>query len=210
MTFRVGRTELILGPMFSGKTTELFRRVRRAVFSGANVCVIKWSHDGRSKRKYMTASHNGENMLCLVVDSLVSDPVGLPDNVDFIAVDEGQFITGLEEFCIRQNKMGRTVVVSALTHKADAKRSRWPIIESLEGWAFCQHFTAICSLCKGEATCSRMLGGTHEHLDGVNIGGAEAYIAVCSACYTEPISPEHIESHRRAIDTIRKLRLSQD
>lgn len=199
-----GETELIVGPMFSGKTSELFRRVRRAVVAGRNVCLIKWKRDVRSGRAEMTSSHDGEYMRCIQVDSLLEDPSSLDDSVDFVAVDEGQFLDGLSEFCQRQNELGRDVVVAALNHVADQRRTPWPNVVSLQSWAFCTHLSAICLLCQRRAACSRRI--EEQSNQSVCIGGADLYIATCANCYTRPILPQHVKRHDDAMLRIKKIK----
>lgn len=205
-----GKTTLIIGPMFSGKTSELFRLLRQAAMGQRSVCLIKYSGDTRyaDGRATMASSHDGNRMRAIVVDSLVDDPPGLQD---VIGVDEGQFMCGLADFCKRQNALGRDVVVAALNAKGDAQRSGWPhVLQSVSIAHDIQMMHATCTLCQSpHANCSRFIRGTPVLLDGsiIDVGANDKYIATCAGCYERPIPAGVIERRMAAVEYIKTLSL---
>jgi hypothetical protein len=111
----VGRIELIFGPMFAGKSTELLSRVRSEQGAGRTVALVKSSVDTRYKYDQVT-THNGDKMACTAVDRLM--PI-LEDATlmgkDVIAVDEAQFFHDLVEFVLSASeKHNKTVLVAGL------------------------------------------------------------------------------------------------
>lgn len=86
---RTGTTELVMGPMFSGKTETGFQRVRSAIMGGKRAVIIKHSTDTRYTKKPLASSHDGFHMRALVVETLEHEPLGLPLDVELIFVDEG-------------------------------------------------------------------------------------------------------------------------
>lgn len=111
----VGRIELIFGPMFAGKTTELLSRVRSEQSAGKTVALVKSSIDTRYKCDQVT-THNGDEMACTAVDTLmpILDDATLMSK-DVIAVDEAQFFHDLVEFVLSASeKHNKTVLVAGL------------------------------------------------------------------------------------------------
>eukprot|EP01083_Nonionella_stella_P143407 445724_1 len=107
-----GSIELILGPMFSGKTTELFRRIRRYTFANYKCAVVKYKNDQRYSSE-KAATHDKVTLQaysCLElseVDDLVND-------FDVIAIDEGQFFPDLVGFCEKFANLGKILIVGSL------------------------------------------------------------------------------------------------
>lgn len=191
-------TVLLVGPMYSGKTTGMMERMRRAVYEGQTPLVIKYSKNTRDGRLNLTRSHGGDVMRSCEVESLTNDPPELVDEIDIIGIDEGQFLRGLSDFCKRQNKRGVNVIVSALNHIADAELSPWPEVAKLQAWAFCVQKTSICYFCKKAATCSRKIVS---NTDIVCIGGSESYIASCALCYEKDFDAS---THEKEMQMVRE------
>ena len=109
---------VILGPMFSGKTTELFRRLKREIIAGNKTILFKYSNDiryteGTSGIKGgLASSHDGSTLEATPVSSLLDQHVN--NDVKVIGIDEDQFIEGLVGFCDHHANAGRTVIVSGL------------------------------------------------------------------------------------------------
>ena len=111
-------TELILGPMFSGKTSKLFDRLKKYLVSDRKVILFSHGADNRYAigKRQLASSHDG--IIMQAVKTKVLDSVDIPEDVTVIGIDEGQFFEGLGDFCVKQNKLGRTVIVAALNHEA--------------------------------------------------------------------------------------------
>jgi thymidine kinase len=193
--------ELVIGPMFSGKTRAVMERARQATLGMKRVAVIKYAHDTRYERSSLIASHDGGRMQAISCTSLLEDPPELPANVEVIVVDEGQFMQGLAAFCVRHQRAGRSIHVAALNSHGDADRTGWPeVLELVPRATTIRSELATCALCNNpRAECSRSLGGD------LVIGGADKYISTCAACYNHPITVEILERRQGAIDQVRWL-----
>jgi thymidine kinase len=191
--------------MFSGKTTTLMTAIKRAAVGLRRICVIKYAADARYGRGPMATSHDGLSMRALEVSTLEQDPPALPADVECIAVDEGQFMAGLDAFCMRHNARGRDVIVAALNAKGDAPRSPWPFVQELIPHAtHIQMMHATCIVCQGIAECSRSLAAAAAVGDGIRVGGDELYVATCAGCYTRDISADTLERRRAAVQRIKE------
>lgn len=202
MQKRNGITKLYLGCMYSGKTTTVLAKAREAMIGLRKVCVIKWSKDTRYAAD-LASSHDGRRMRAILVENLLEDPPGLPADVEFIAIDEGQFMHGLADFCLRQNALGRDVVVAALNSYADEYRTMWMPVMELIPHAIVKTLTGTCTLCQAPSLCSRRLVPMKSHSERVEIGGSDKYIATCIACYNAPIDPDVL---RRQQDVLRNIK----
>lgn len=114
MIHKLGNLTVICGPMFSGKTEELLRRVRRAQYAKKKIQIFKHSIDNRYEKKYVIA-HSGDK----IEASLLTEPQALIDMIkidtDIIAIDEIQFF-GLEIIptIITLREKGFEIIVSGL------------------------------------------------------------------------------------------------
>ncbi|XP_026885292.2 LOW QUALITY PROTEIN: thymidine kinase, cytosolic [Electrophorus electricus] len=172
-----GQIQVIFGPMFSGKSTELMRRVRR--FQIAQYCclVIKYAKDTRYSDKGM--STHDRNTMDAVPATCLRDvrPVALEACV--IGIDEGQFFPDIVEFSEEMANLGKTVIVAALDGTFQRKPfgsilNLVPLAESVV------KLNAVCMQCFKEAAYTKRLG-TEKEVEV--IGGADKYHAVCRACY---------------------------
>jgi thymidine kinase len=169
---------LIIGEMFSGKSTELLRRVDRARYAGQNTILYKYAKDVRfgDERASMISSHGGIHKNATPITSLKDVPI-VPNSVIFL--DEGQFIDYLVEFAEEAANKGCTVVVAALS--SDFNRNAFARIAELQ--PKCEEIIrlrAICFDCKKDAGFTKRLTTS---MDLEVIGGAEAYKPVCRECY---------------------------
>eukprot|EP00240_Pyramimonas_obovata_P012795 CAMPEP_0118926886 /NCGR_PEP_ID=MMETSP1169-20130426/4498_1 /TAXON_ID=36882 /ORGANISM="Pyramimonas obovata, Strain CCMP722" /LENGTH=252 /DNA_ID=CAMNT_0006868537 /DNA_START=282 /DNA_END=1037 /DNA_ORIENTATION=- len=113
-----GRIDIICGPMFSGKTTELLARVSAAKGQGKDVMLIKSAIDDRYSTSTIV-THDGVEMACFAVQSLEQlqeymseDELRQPQ---VIAIDEAQFFRGLHEFCVEAaEKRNQQVLIAGL------------------------------------------------------------------------------------------------
>ncbi|KAK2964246.1 putative Thymidine kinase [Blattamonas nauphoetae] len=172
-----GRIELIIGPMFSGKTTELMRRITRHRLARHTCLVIKYKLDTRYS--FDKLSSHDHQMCPAIACSRLSEANDHLKDVQVIGVDEGQFYPDLLQFCETQANAGRVVIVSALD--GDFQRKRFndvvdliPMAESVE------KLTAVCCVCGDTASFSKRIALSSKLQ---LIGGMEAYQAVCRRCY---------------------------
>lgn len=167
--------ELILGGMYSGKTTELFRRLKRAEHAGYTVALYKYSGDVRYSRT-LAASHDGIQQDAQSIQS-AREINWKPDMV--IGVDEGQFIDKLDTVAEEMANAGVRVIITGLN--SDFQRKGFPIIMALIPKAeLTDTLRAICKHCRRDAGFSkRIVDDTKQEL----IGGVDAYEARCRACW---------------------------
>jgi len=172
-----GKLELIIGPMFSGKSTELIRRIRLLQKIDKKVLVTKPQIDIRYNQDKIT-SHNYESVDCKVLlrlDEICDDDIL---NYDTIIVDEGQFFPDLVNTITRWvNNYSVNIIVGGL----DGDFQRKPIGQILDLIPMadkCVKLNSLCNMCKDgtEAPFSFRLVKSN---DIVLVGGSESYIPVC-------------------------------
>lgn len=172
-----GSLELIIGPMFSGKTTELLRRIKRHSLAKRKCVVIKYKFDTRYSVENL--STHDCSMMPAVACKRLYDVQDTVKDADVIGIDEGQFYPDLLSFCEEQANLGKIVIISALDGTFERKRFHdvvdlIPMCESVE------KLTAVCTICGGVASFSkRIVDDSSVEL----IGGTEKYTAVCRRCY---------------------------
>ncbi|XP_022611174.1 thymidine kinase, cytosolic [Seriola dumerili] len=172
-----GQIQVIFGPMFSGKSTELMRRVRRFQIAQYNCLVIKYAKDTRYSDVGM-ATHD-ENTMDAVPAACLGDVRFQALKACVIGIDEGQFFPDTVEFCEEMANLGKTVIVAAL----DGTFQRKPFGKILNLVPLAESVVklhAVCMQCYKEAAYTKRLGAEKE-LEV--IGGADKYQAVCRRCY---------------------------
>ncbi|EGG14497.1 hypothetical protein DFA_12272 [Cavenderia fasciculata] len=174
-----GSIEVIFGPMFSGKSTELLRRIRRQTIANKKCLVIKYQGDTRYSVEKMS-THDHQMWAAVPCDKLENVQLDCLQ-FDVIGVDEGQFFPDIVSFCETMANLGKIVIVAAL----DGTFQRRPFGSVLELIPLAENVTklhAVCMICYQDAAFSkRMTSSTEVQL----IGGAESYISVCRTCYAK-------------------------
>lgn len=168
--------EIILGPMYSGKTSELFRRLNRFQYSKKKCILIKYALDNRYSLEY-ASTHDKITMEAIPTEKLTTIK-SVVLNYDVIGVDEGQFYPDLVDFAEELANIGKIIIVSAL----DSTFQRKPfknVIELISLAESVVKLSAIC-VCGKEASFSKRI--TNE-IDVEIIGGIDKYIAVCRKCF---------------------------
>ena len=179
-----GWLEVVCGPMFSGKSEELIRRLRRAEIAGQRVLIVKPQIDSRYDIGHVV-SHAGAKMRAVAVENPADIP-GLVDDYDVVGVDEVQFfppeilliLDGLVE-------KGMRIVVSGLDQ--DFRGLPFgPMPELLCRAELVGKLQAVCHRCGGPATMTqRLVDGSPAAADGATIvvGALEQYEARCRSCH---------------------------
>lgn len=183
-----GHIELILGPMFAGKTTELHQRVKRYHHACHRCIVVKFAGDSRYTTDASTCTHDGTTLqdqkggIRTVAASTLAEVTHALAPYSVVAVDEGQFFPDIAEAAEALANEGKIVIVSALDGAFDRKpfsciMNLIPLAENVD------KMTAVCKLCFRTAHFSkRTTSDTCVQL----IGGKDMYIPVCRACYHKP------------------------
>lgn len=185
MEFIGGRIELISGPMFSGKTTELLRRLICDAAVKRKVLYIKCQIDVRS---YLTHSPLYDTILSI---RIYRELPGLNDikEYDTIGIDEAQFFDNLDRVKEYADN-GKRVIVAGLT--GDAQRMRFgQMVELIPHAEDYQSLHALCVKC-AEENRLREAAFTYRILpaisnEQIDVGGEEKYIAVCRTHYNKLI-----------------------
>ena len=183
--FHHGWIEVVCGSMFSGKSEELIRRVKRAQIARLNVLVFKPSIDKRYSATEVV-SHSG-----FVIDSnLVTEPEEILNfvtgNTHVVAIDEVQFFKAdIVEVCQKLADMGKRVIVAGLDQ--DFRGNPFgPIPQFLAIAEKIDKLHAICVVCGKSANRSqRIINGEPALVNSptILVGAAESYEARCRSCH---------------------------
>ncbi len=174
-----GHIEAIAGGMFSGKSEELVRRLRRAVIARLRVQVFKPTADTRHGPERLVTRDNRELAALAVVDSQELRQ-RLKIGVQVVGVDEAQFFDdGLVAVVAELADAGVRVIVAGLD--LDFLRQPFgPMPALLAAAEYVDKMHAICLRCGQPAQYSQRIAGTAEQ---VQVGDLESYEARCRQCY---------------------------
>ena len=181
---RGGWLEVVCGPMFSGKSEELIRRLRRAEIAGQRALIVKPRIDDRYDIGHVV-SHAGAKMRAVAI-SRPEDIAGLADGYDVVGIDEVQFfpdaIVPAIDLLVER---GSRVVVAGLDQ--DFRGLPFGAMPELMCRAeLVDKLQAVCHRCGGPATMTqRLLDGRPAPADGATIvvGALDSYEARCRACH---------------------------
>lgn len=175
---KLGWIEVIAGSMFSGKTEELLRRLRRAKIAHQKVEIFKPRIDVRYSTNEVV-SHDENSVLSTPVDTS-GNILLLSSNVDVVGIDEAQFFdNGLADVCSQLANQGIRVIVAGLD--MDFKGKPFGPVPALMACAeYVTKVHAVCMQCGDLAHFSHRLSA-EEKL--VILGEKAAYEPLCRACY---------------------------
>jgi thymidine kinase len=181
---RGGWLEVVCGPMFSGKSEELIRRLRRAEIAGQRVLIVKPRIDDRYDVSHVV-SHAGAKIRAVAVDRS-SDILPLADGYETVGIDELHFFDpGLID--VVQMLVDRGVRVIGAGLAQDFRGLPFPPLPELLCRAeFVDKLQAVCHRCGGPATLTqRLIDGAPAPFSGetIVVGALDAYEARCRACY---------------------------
>ncbi len=180
-----GWLELIVGPMFSGKSEELIRRVNRALIARQRVQVFKPAIDDRFDA-VAVASHDGRTLEAVPVADVAELRARLSEDTQVVAIDEGQFLDGgLVPLALELADAGKRVLIAGLD--LDFRGEPFGPIPALLAHAeVVEKLTAICSCGRAATRTQRLIAGHPAHVDDpvVLVGAAERYEPRCRACHT--------------------------
>ncbi|MDH3254152.1 MAG: thymidine kinase [Acidobacteriota bacterium] len=180
-----GRIEVITGGMFSGKSEELVRRLRRALIARQTVQVFKPLADNRNPPERLVTRDNRELGALTVADSAELRTASLPET-EVVGVDEAQFFDdGLVALMTELADGGRRVIVAGLDQDY-LRRPFGPMPAIMAVAEFVDKTHAVCVRCGQAAHYSQRIAGGEEQ---VLVGDQEAYEARCRECYV-PYSRE--------------------
>ncbi|MCH7813802.1 MAG: thymidine kinase [Planctomycetes bacterium] len=178
-----GGVILICGCMFSGKTEELLRRIRR--LPPAEVAVFKHARDDRYATDRVV-THRQDGCQAVPVWRAAEIPPLVNAAHRLVAIDEGHFFdTELAEVCAGLARSGRRVLVTALD--ANSWGRPFAVVQGLRRVVGAEILrTAACARCGRTATCTQRRTPI---IDGGIVGGPEAFEPRCRACWSPPPEP---------------------
>lgn len=182
---RPGRIEVVCGSMFSGKTEELIRRLKRAEFAKQRVEIFKPALDTRYS-EIEVVSHDRNSIMSTPVDSS-SSILLLSSDIDVVGIDEAQFFDdGLVAVCNELANKGIRVIVAGLD--MDFKGVPFGPIPAL--CAIADEVTkvhAICVRCGALAYVSHRLVNNEKR---VMLGEQAEYEPLCRECYRKALEED--------------------
>jgi len=174
-----GWIEVIVGSMFSGKSEELIRRVRRAQIARQKVQVFKPRIDDRYSKEEI-ASHSGMTHISKPVMTAADLVKELHDDTQVVAIDEGQFFDmGLVDVVNDLARNGRRVIIAGLDQDYTGRPFE-PMPQLLSVAEFITKTHAICVKCGATANYSQR---TVESEERVEVGASDKYEARCRKCF---------------------------
>lgn len=181
-----GWIEVIAGVMFSGKSEELMRRVRRSMLARKRVQVFKSRLDDRYGGVMQVGSHDGRAIEATPVDSSEQIRLRLDPQAQVIAIDEAQFLdAGIIAIANDLADRGRRVIVAGTD--IDFRGEPFgPMPQLMCVAEIVDKLHAICVMCGSPATRNqRLIDGKPAAYDSpiVMVGGAESYEARCRNCH---------------------------
>ena len=190
---RPGWIEVISGVMFSGKSEELIRRVRRGIIARRRVQVFKSHLDSRYAGLYSVASHNGTELDAAPVDTAAEIFRQVRSDTDIVAIDEAQFLDAdIVGACTALAARGQRVILAGTD--TDFRGEPFGPMGALMCVAeTVDKLRAICIVC-GDLACrnQRLIDGRPARYDSptIMIGGRESYEARCRHCHQVPLADE--------------------
>lgn len=188
---KLGRIEVITGPMFAGKTEELIRRVRRAEFAKENIVVFKPLIDDRYAQNEVV-SHNNSRTRSVNIHAAKEIFEYIDEKTNIIAIDEVQFLDD-EVVSISEQlaNRGMRVIVSGLDQNFRGEPfSFMPDLLALADEVL--KLTAVCVICHAPATKTQRLVN-HEPANFndplIVVGASDSYEARCRHCHEVPGRP---------------------
>ena len=198
---RGGWLEVVCGPMFSGKSEELIRRLRRAEIAGQRALIVKPRIDDRYDIGHVV-SHAGAKMRAVAVSSPADIP-GLVEGYRVVGVDEVQFF-GPEIVLVIDTLVERGMRVVASGLDQDFRGLPFGSMPELLCRAeLVDKLQAVCHRCGGPATMTqRLVDGEPAPFAGetIQVGALDSYEARCRACFQT--SPEDTGLSRTALEQL--------
>lgn len=173
-----GKIELIIGPMFSGKSTRLIEQMRKYVYKAKKTIMVKYYADQRYSEKSEVVTHDlikYDSINC----KLLRNSFETLKQYDVIGIDEGQFFADLVEVCEELALLGKIILIAALN--GDFRMEPFPVIQRIISKADkIKLLKAYCFNCHKDAKFSLRIVQSNET---VLIGAGEAYKPACRECH---------------------------
>lgn len=176
-----GWIEVICGGMFSGKTEELIRRLRRAKIAKLSVVIFKPQLDSRFKKEHIV-SHNKTEMESI----LIEDPtkiLKLAINCQVVGIDETQFFDNkIIEVCQKLVKDNKRIIIAGLDKDYQGRPFK-PMPQLMAEADYLDKLRAICTRCGSPASYSQRIT---QDLEKIVLGELDKYEPRCRGCFIKP------------------------
>ena len=174
-----GHIEIICGPMFSGKTEELIRRLKRAIIAKQEIRVFKPAIDTRYNSDNVV-SHSSQSLSAIAIKNSEDILKYINEDIKVVGIDEIQFFdTKLVSICNSLANKGIRIICSGL----DMDYKGIPFENTKELLAIAEMITkntAICVKCGDNATRTQKLTQSHQRIE---VGANDVYEARCRKCH---------------------------
>jgi thymidine kinase len=178
-----GSIEVIAGSMFSGKTEELIRRLRRALFAGLKVEIFKPSIDKRYSEDRVV-SHDEKSIISTPVEN-ASSILLLASGVEVVGIDEAQFFdASLVEVCTSLADAGTRVIVAGL----DMDFAGNPFGPMPALMAVAEYISKVHAIC---VRCGNLANYSYRKIKDdkiVMLGEKDIYEPICRSCYIKSMN----------------------
>jgi thymidine kinase len=176
-----GWIEVVCGCMFSGKTEELIRRLRRAQIAKQKVIVFKPKIDVRYSAEHIV-SHSEQFLDAKVIED-ATEILTMTGDAQVIGIDEGQFFkANITDVCNQLANQGKRVIVAGLDQDYRGKPFE-PMPQLLAIAEYITKTLAICVVCGNPADRTQR---KTEHHERVVVGAKDLYEARCRYCHKPP------------------------
>lgn len=180
-----GYIEAVIGPMYSGKSEELIRRLKRARIAKQNVLVFKPKIDDRYSKEDVV-SHSGDSIDAIPIENPSEIYDYIDNKVQVVGIDEVQFFDEkIVDIAVDLANKGIRVIAAGLD--MDFKGEPFgPTPKLLAVAEFVDKIQAVCSVCGQPATRSqRLIDGKPAKYDDpiIQVGAVESYEARCRKCH---------------------------
>jgi thymidine kinase len=193
MRGNLGWVEVVCGPMFSGKSEELIRRLRRAEIARQRVQIFKPIIDQRYASDQIV-SHDDGRIHAVPVNNAAELEARLDRRTEVIGIDEAQFLgDAMVEFVVRLADIGKRIVIAGL----DTDYLGRPFHPMPELLAVADEITktlAICMQCGNPAKHTQRLIASE---DLIVVGAAGMYEARCRRCFEPNLAAMEAEKKKR-------------
>lgn len=189
----MGWIEVIVGPMFSGKSEELIRRLRRAEIARQRVQIFKPAIDRRYSSNGIV-SHSGLEIASELVNSGAEVLDKVQARTEVVGIDEAQFLgESLLESCTRLADLGKRVIVAGLDTDFMGRPFE-PMPRLLVVSEEITKLLAICARCGNPAVHTQRLVASEEL---IVVGAGGMYEARCRRCFEPQLAGEKVEEEQK-------------
>jgi len=175
------KLDIIIGPMFAGKSCEIIRMVRLLKVCDKDYLIVKPKIDNRYSTNEIV-SHNYDKEKCIALTNLIDIYPYCKNTHDTIFIDEAQFFTDLKKQVLNLvENLNYNVVITGLD--GDSNRNKFGEVLDLIPYAdSCKKITALCQICK-DGTPGIFSYRKSQDENQILIGAKDEYMAVCRKHY---------------------------